>query len=109
MATLNNNFPIVQDTTVHEIDYSGMGVEVVTSKGTITARGCICTVSIGVLKSEKIKFFPTLSSNVQKALDGIQMGLLIKIPLLFDGSRLGFTENSFLQYDSEPEEIGSGC
>ena len=106
MATLNNNFPIVQNTTVHEIDYSGTGVEVVTSKGTITARGCICTVSIGVLKSEKIKFFPTLSSNVQKALDGIQMGLLIKIPLLFDGSRLGFTENSFLQYDIEPEDIG---
>ena len=109
VATLNNNFPIVQNTTVHEIDYSGTGVEVVTSKGTITARGCICTVSIGVLKSEKIKFFPTLSSNVQKALDGIQMGLLIKIPLLFDGSRLGFTENSFLQYDIEPEDIGSGC
>ena len=72
MATLNNNFPIVQNTNVHEIDYSGTGVKVVTSKGTITARGCICTVSIGVLKSEKIKFFPTLSSNVQKALNGIR-------------------------------------
>ncbi|MEC7206552.1 MAG: FAD-dependent oxidoreductase, partial [Pseudomonadota bacterium] len=109
VATLNNNFPIVQNTTVHKIDYSGTAIKVVTSKGTITARGCICTVSIGVLKSEKIKFFPTLSSNVQKALDGIQMGLLIKIPLLFDGSRLGFTENSFLQYDIEPENIGRGC
>ena len=37
------------------------------------------------------------------------MGLLVKIPLLFDGSRLGFTENSFVQYDIAPENIGSGC
>ena len=109
VSTLNKNFPIVQNTTVNKIDYSGTSVKVFTSKGTITAKGCICTVSIGVLKSEKIKFFPTLSNSVQTALDGIQMGLLTKIPLLFDGSRLGFTENSFLQYDIEPKDIGSGC
>jgi len=109
VATLNNNFPIVQNTTVHKIDYSGTAIKVVTSKGTITARGCICTVSIGVLKSEKISFTPKLPNKTQKALDGIQMGLLVKIPLLFDGSRLGFTENSFVQYDITPRNIGSGC
>ena len=37
------------------------------------------------------------------------MGLLVKIPLLFDGTRLGFTENSFVQYDITPKNIGSGC
>tara|TARA_B100000674_G_scaffold407682_1_gene354900 strand:- start:100 stop:1383 length:1284 start_codon:yes stop_codon:yes gene_type:complete len=109
VATLNNNFPIALNTSVLEIDYSGSGVKVVTSNGTILSKACICTVSIGVLKSEKIKFNPSLSNNVQKALAGIQMGLLIKIPLLFDGSRLGFTENSFLQYNISQQNIGSAC
>ena len=109
VATLNNNFPIAFNTNVLNIDYSGSGVKVITSNGTILAKACICTVSIGVLKSEKIKFTPKLPNKTQKALDGIQMGLLVKIPLLFDGSRLGFTENSFLQYDIAPENIGSGC
>ena len=109
VATLNENFPIAINTSVLEIDYSGSGVKVVTSKGTILAKACICTVSIGVLKSEKIRFIPNLPNKTQKALDGIQMGLLVKIPLLFDGSRLGFTENSFVQYDIAPENIGSGC
>ena len=109
VATLNENFPIAINTSVLDIDYSGSGVKVVTSKGTILAKACICTVSIGVLKSEKIRFIPNLPNKTQKALDGIQMGLLVKIPLLFDGSRLGFTENSFVQYDIAPENIGSGC
>ena len=109
VGTLNNNFPIALNTSVLNIDYSGSGVKVITSKGSILAKACICTVSIGVLKSEKIKFTPTLSNNVQKALSGIQMGLLIKIPLLFDGSRLGFSENSLLQYDISQKDIGSGC
>ena len=109
VTTLNNNFPIALNTSVLDIDYSGSGVKVVTSNGTILAKACICTVSIGVLKSGKIKFTPKLSNKTQKALDGIQMGLLLKIPLLFDGSRLGFTENSFLQYDIAPKNIGSGC
>ena len=109
VTTLNNNFPIALNTSVLDIDYSGSGVKVVTSNGTILAKACICTVSIGVLKSGKIKFIPKLSNKKQKALDGIRMGLLVKIPLLFDGSRLGFTENSFLQYDIAPKNIGSGC
>jgi monoamine oxidase len=109
VATLNDNFPISLDTNVLEVDYSGSGVKVVTSKGIILAKACICTVSIGVLKSEKIKFTPKLPNKTQKALNGIQMGLLVKIALLFDGNRLGFTENSFLQYDIAPENIGSGC
>ena len=109
VATLNNNFPIAFNTSVLKIDYSGPGVKVVTSKGTILAKACICTVSIGVLKSEKIRFIPKLPNKTQKALDGIQMGLLVKIPLLFDGSKLGFTENSFVQYDITPKNIGSGC
>ena len=109
VATLNDNFPIALDTNVLEVDYSGSGVKVVTSKGIILAKACICTVSIGVLKSEKIKFTPNLPNKTQKALNGIQMGLLVKIALLFDGNRLGFTENSFLQYDIAPENIGSGC
>jgi monoamine oxidase len=109
VATLNNNFPISLSTSVLEIDLSGKGVKVLTSKGSIVAKACICTVSVGVLKSEKIKFTPNLSNKIQKAVDDIQMGLLVKIPLLFDGVRLGFAENSFVQYDIAKEDIGNEC
>ena len=54
VTTLNNNFPISLSTSVLEIDLSGKGVKVLTSKGSIVAKACICTVSVGVLKSEKI-------------------------------------------------------
>tara|TARA_B100000123_G_scaffold267353_1_gene240615 strand:- start:572 stop:1846 length:1275 start_codon:yes stop_codon:yes gene_type:complete len=109
VGTLNNNFPIALNTSVLEIDLSGKGVKVVTSKGSIMAKACICTVSVGVLKSEKIKFTPNLCNKVRRAIDDIQMGLLIKIPLLFDGIRLGFAENSLVQYDITKENIGSEC
>ena len=109
VATLNNNFPISLSTSVLEMDLSGKGVKVLTSKGLIVAKACICTVSVGVLKSEKIKFTPNLSNKIQKAVHDIQMGLLVKIPLLFDGVRLGFAENSLVQYDISKEDIGNGC
>jgi len=109
VVTLNNNFPIALNTSVLEIDLSGKGVKVVTSKGSIIAKACICTVSVGVLKSEKIKFTPKLCNKFQRAIDDIQMGLLVKVPLLFDGVRLGFAENSFVQYDIAKENIGSEC
>ena len=73
VATLNNNFPIALNTSVLEIDLSGKGVKVVTSKGSIVAKACICTVSVGVLKSEKIKFTPKLCNKVQRAIDDIQI------------------------------------
>ena len=109
VSRLNRNFPIKLNTTVTEINHSGQKVEVITTAGILKAKYCICTVSIGVLQAEKIKFTPPLTVQKQEAINDLQMGLLIKIPLLFDGNRLGLGENNRVEYDLAPEDIGTGC
>ena len=65
--------PVQLQTTVNEVRWDSSGVKVNTNKGTISAKACIITTSIGVLKAEKIKFTPGLPSRKIKALDGVSM------------------------------------
>lgn len=109
VSRLNKNFPIKLDTMVLEINHSGKQVEITTSLGKIKAKYCICTVSIGILQAEKIKFNPPLTTEKQQAINDLRMGLLIKIPLLFDGNRLGLGENNRVEYDLASKDIGAGC
>jgi len=73
LAYYRKDVPVKLNTIVGEIKWGGKGVQVVTNKGTINAKACIVTTSIGVLKAEKIKFSPALPSRKIKALDGISM------------------------------------
>jgi len=73
LAYYRKDVPVKLNTIVSEIKWGGKGVQVVTNKGTINAKACIITTSIGVLKAEKIKFTPSLPSRKIKALDGISM------------------------------------
>ena len=73
LAYYRKDVPVKLNTIVSEIKWGGKGVQLVTNKGTINAKACIVTASIGVLKSEKIKFSPALPSRKIKALDGISM------------------------------------
>jgi len=73
LAYYRKDVPVKLNTIVSEIKWGGKGVQVVTNKGTINAKACIVTTSIGVLKAEKIKFTPGLPSRKIKALDGISM------------------------------------
>ena len=73
LAYYRKDVPVKLNTIVSEIKWGGKGVQVVTNKGTINAKACIVTTSIGVLKAEKIKFTPALPSRKIKALDGISM------------------------------------
>lgn len=88
--------PIRLNTPVIEIDWSGKGVRVVTAAGTISAKACIITVSTGVLIGEGIRFTPALPVERMEALNGVPMGLLMKVPLMFDGVRLGLGENNWV-------------
>ena len=56
---------------------------------TIRARAVIVTVSTGVLAFEDIAFAPALPERHQEAIFDLPMGLLTKIPLQIDGTRLG--------------------
>ena len=73
LAYYRKDVPVKLNTIVSEIKWGGKGLQIVTNKGTINAKACIITTSIGVLKAEKIKFSPPLPARKIKALDGISM------------------------------------
>ncbi|MEM6577073.1 MAG: NAD(P)/FAD-dependent oxidoreductase [Pseudomonadota bacterium] len=99
VATLAEGLPISLNTAVTRIDTSGDGVAVETTNGTLRAKACLLTVSTGVLNAGRIKFTPDLPLWKQEAIANIPMGLLMKIPLMFDGARLGLNENHWVQYN----------
>lgn len=109
VATRAKGLPVVLDCAVTHVDWSGSGVTVQSSRGTVTARACIVTVSTGVLASGAIRFTPALPVPTQEALHGLPMGLLVKVPLLFDGARLGLGENNWVTYDVPPPMPARAC
>ena len=73
-------------TAVTSVDWSGPGVSVATTGGTIRADACIVTVSTGVLARGAIGFNPALPPRTQEAIEGLPMGVLNKIALRAAGS-----------------------
>lgn len=81
--------PVTTGCPVRRIRWDGPGVEVETAQGTIRARAAIVTVSTGVLAFEEIAFAPDLPPGHQEAIFDLPMGLLTKVPLQIEGTRLG--------------------
>lgn len=91
-----HDLPVVLGTPAMAIDWSGGGVKVETPNGTLSAKICIVTVSVGVLAKGKIRFMPDLPVQRQQALHDVPMGLLEKVGLQFDGERFGLQENGVM-------------
>ena len=98
VARYGADAPFVLNTPVSAIDWSGDGVTVESTAGTVRARAAIVTVSTGVLGAGIIRFTPELPDWKQDAIHNVPMGLLAKIPLLMDGTRLGVRPNDMLAY-----------
>jgi monoamine oxidase len=81
--------PVTLDAPVSRIRWSGAGVAIESTKGTLRGQACIITVSTGVLQFEDIAFAPGLPDAHMEAIFDLQMGLLTKIPLAVSGARLG--------------------
>jgi len=109
VATLAAGLPIALSTPVTAIDWSGAGVAVDTPRGTIRAKACLVTVSTGVLNAGTIRFTPALPVATQEAAANIPMGLLLKVPLLFDGARLDLGENNWVTYRVPEDRPGEAC
>ena len=109
VATLADGLPISLGTSVSRVDWSGPGVSVDTSAGTIRAKACLITVSTGVLNAGSIRFTPDLPDWKRQAAQDIPMGLLMKVPLLFDGARLGLGENHWVTYRIPEDSPGEAC
>ena len=90
--------PVTLNAPVTAIDHGASPVRIESAAGTITARAVIVTVSTGVLAAEKIRFTPGLPNPVLGGIEGMPMGLLAKVPLLFDGARFGLKANEWLSY-----------
>lgn len=56
-------------------------VRVETPRGSVTAASCIVTVSTGVLAAGTIRFDPGLPSSVLGCVDGLPMGLALKVAI----------------------------
>lgn len=99
VARLAAGLPISVGTTVLRISQvRGGTVEVQTSRGGLRARAVIVTTSVGVLASGSIAIEPGLPADHQRALDGLQMGSLMKVGLAFNAGSpaLAFPENALL-------------
>ena len=81
--------PVSLSTPVRRIRWDGPGVEVETARGTIRAKAVIVTASTGALAFEEIAFTPDLPDRHLEAIHDLPMGLLTKIPLQIQGTRLG--------------------
>lgn len=89
LAELAVGLPICLSTPVHAIKTSGSpGVKVETSRGTISARAAIVTVSTGVLAAEKIRFEPECKHHLEAA-SVLKPGSYDHIVLELPGNPLG--------------------
>ncbi len=70
--------------TVTEVDYRAEQIKVTTQDHTYRADYVVCTVPLGVLKRNIIKFKPRLPPYKRQAIKRLKMGLLNKIYLRFD-------------------------
>lgn len=69
---------------VTKIAPTAQGVEVTTTRATHCADHAIITLPLGVLKSGSVEFAEPLGRKRQRAIDGLEMGLLNKCVLRFD-------------------------
>lgn len=73
--------PAELGTRVLGVDWSGPGVAVETTRGTLRGAACVVTVSTGVLAAGSIRFTPPLPDPVATAIRLLPMGLLSKVAL----------------------------
>jgi monoamine oxidase len=65
---------------IAEIHWTADSVSAVSTEGeTITARTAVCTLPVGVLKAAAVRFEPDLPARKWHALNGLEMGAVMKI------------------------------
>jgi monoamine oxidase len=103
VAHYGRDVPVSLNSWVTEIDWSGDGVKVITSNGTIKGRAAILTVSVGVLANNRIKFTPELPVKKQEAIDGIDMAVMNYIGLQFTEDVFGFGADVYVDQQQHDE------
>ena len=82
---LARKLDIRNEVVVSKIDHNSVDCVVIeTNCGEFKASKLICTLPLGVLKNENVKFSPELCADKLEAMKYISMGNLNKVHLLFD-------------------------
>ncbi len=98
VAHYGAGIPVSLNTKATKIDWSGDGVTVETSQGTIRATAVIVTVSTGVLAADDIAFTPGLPATKEQSFNDISMGLYNHIALLFSQDVFEMGPNGYMLY-----------
>lgn len=67
-----------------EIRWTRSGVTVLTASGSYEARAAIVTLPLGVLQARAVRFHPPLPRWKEECIDGLAMGPVVKVALLFN-------------------------
>ena len=89
VAAWGADVAVALNSRAEKITLTRQGVSVETSKGTITGRAIILTVSTGMLASGEIRFLPDLPDWKTTAITGLPMGTENKVGLHFDTDVFG--------------------
>ena len=90
--------PVQLQTAARKVKWGRRGVEIETSKGTLSAKACIITVSTGVLASDAVQFEPKLPVPTLEAFNGISMGTYNHIALQFRENFFGIGDDGYVVY-----------
>jgi len=105
LMKLTEGLPLELSAPVTQVDTSGRtGVEVVSTKGRISARAVIVTASTNVLASGKIKFSPDLPKRQLDACDKLSLGSYDRIVLELPGNPLGLQRDDLMFEKAENEK-----
>lgn len=81
LARLGRDLPVRLGTPVETIDWSGQGVRIESSAGTLRARAAIVTAPMAVLQRDAIRFAPALPAPMQNAIHGFRQGVYEHVAL----------------------------
>ena len=89
VAAWGRDVPVSLNTKVEKIDWSGPGVSIETTKGTLKGKVVLTTVSNGILNADEILFDPILPDWKQDAARGLPTGTENKICVHFNRDVFG--------------------
>jgi lysine-specific histone demethylase 1 len=83
IKALCEGVPILYGKTVNAIKYGNDGIEVIAGDQIFQADMALCTVPLGVLKKNTIRFEPELPQRKLAAIERLGFGLLNKVAMVF--------------------------
>ncbi|KAF3778339.1 FLOWERING LOCUS D protein [Nymphaea thermarum] len=106
VQALAENVHILYEKTVHTIRYGDDGVQVLAGNQVFDGDMVLCTVPLGVLKSNAIKFTPELPQRKLDSIKRLGFGLLNKVAMLFPTAFWGTDLDTFGHLSEKPNRRG---